>query len=229
MVSNGDLASGKFPWHTKRRLGLTAILTVLIADSSEGVFQGSSTLLLGRIQADVDGALSIQMQVGDVLVLPAGTGHSSLESSADYRYIGVYPKVSPCTSSSWLFWHITNLCDVCSLLQSFPPLFCLLRPKVASYFLAEFSIFLLSFEWKLLRVYRWMIALADGKTRAVHAGRMSTGTTQQRCSGKLFRRWRCPKKIQCMERMVPCLGCGNQEQWQNCEGAPDSVFTGGSY
>lgn len=47
---------------------------------------------------------------------------------------------------------------------------------------------------------------------------MSTGTTQQRCSDKLFKGWRCPKKIQCMGIMVPYLDCGNQEQWQSCEG-----------
>lgn len=46
----------------------------------------------------MDGALNIEMKVGDVLVLPAGTGHSSLESSADYKYIGVYPRVSSSTS-----------------------------------------------------------------------------------------------------------------------------------
>lgn len=163
MVSNGDLASGNFPCHTQWRLDLIIILTISTTDFFEGVFQGSSTLLLGRIQADVDGAVSIQMQVGDVLVLPAGTGHSSLESSADYKYIGVYPKVSPCTSSSWLFWHITNLCDVCSLLQSFTPVLFLLRPEVTSSLHAGFSMFLLSFIWKLLRIYSCMIALADGR------------------------------------------------------------------
>lgn len=79
-------------------MDITTIFPISIADSFEGVFQGSFTLLLGRIEADVDEALSIEMKVGDVLVLPAGTGHSSLESSADYKYIGVYPKVSSCTS-----------------------------------------------------------------------------------------------------------------------------------
>lgn len=34
------------------------------------------------------------MQAGDVIVLPAGTAHSSLESSEDYFYIGIYPEVS---------------------------------------------------------------------------------------------------------------------------------------
>lgn len=34
------------------------------------------------------------MFAGDVLVLPAGTAHASVESSGDYKYIGIYPEVS---------------------------------------------------------------------------------------------------------------------------------------
>lgn len=58
-----------------------------------GIFRGSSTLLIGQIDAG-QGA-KIEVTAGDVVVLPAGTAHSSLESSSDYRYIGVYPAVSP--------------------------------------------------------------------------------------------------------------------------------------
>lgn len=58
-----------------------------------GIFRGTSTLLIGQIQAG-QGA-RIDVAAGDVIVLPAGTSHSSLESSSDYRYIGVYPSVSP--------------------------------------------------------------------------------------------------------------------------------------
>jgi uncharacterized protein YjlB len=51
-------------------------------------------MLLGRIQADESTGLQLSVQTGDVIILPAGTAHSSLESSPDYRYIGVYPQVS---------------------------------------------------------------------------------------------------------------------------------------
>ncbi|KAL4955434.1 hypothetical protein BDW69DRAFT_204522 [Aspergillus filifer] len=62
-----------------------------------GVFQGSSTLLLGA--AGEDGTdnvgLRVTVHTGDAIVLPAGTGHSSVESTDDYRYIGVYPEGCP--------------------------------------------------------------------------------------------------------------------------------------
>lgn len=63
---------------------------------SEGIFQGSSTLLLGAAGGDgvSNSGLRITVHAGDVLVLPAGTGHSSVASEGDYRYIGVYPDVS---------------------------------------------------------------------------------------------------------------------------------------
>ncbi|KAL2209902.1 hypothetical protein CC79DRAFT_1354735 [Sarocladium strictum] len=58
-----------------------------------GIFQGSSTLLIGQIKHG-EGA-RIKVKAGDVIVLPAGTAHSSVESSPDYRYIGVYPTNCP--------------------------------------------------------------------------------------------------------------------------------------
>jgi uncharacterized protein YjlB len=42
---------------------------------------------------DTGGGQEIDVRAGDVIVLPAGTGHCSLQSSRDYRYIGVYPEV----------------------------------------------------------------------------------------------------------------------------------------
>ncbi|KAL4807966.1 hypothetical protein BDV18DRAFT_110299 [Aspergillus unguis] len=61
-----------------------------------GVFQGSSTLLLGASGGDgvSNSGLRLTVHTGDVIVLPAGTGHSSVEST-NYRYIGVYPEGSP--------------------------------------------------------------------------------------------------------------------------------------
>lgn len=35
----------------------------------------------------------IDVNTGDVIVVPAGTAHSCAKSSEDYRYIGVYPTV----------------------------------------------------------------------------------------------------------------------------------------
>ncbi|KAL5341143.1 hypothetical protein BJX70DRAFT_396196 [Aspergillus crustosus] len=62
-----------------------------------GVFQGSSTLLLGAAGEDGTSSVGLRITVhtGDVIVLPAGTGHSSVESTDDYRYIGVYPEDCP--------------------------------------------------------------------------------------------------------------------------------------
>ncbi|OQV03453.1 hypothetical protein CLAIMM_08496 [Cladophialophora immunda] len=60
-----------------------------------GIFQGSSTLLLGCGSSDTSGGLNVEVHAGDVIVLPAGTAHCSVESSLDYRYVGVYPKDCP--------------------------------------------------------------------------------------------------------------------------------------
>jgi uncharacterized protein YjlB len=63
---------------------------------TSGVFAGSSTLLVGCGKNDVrDESIGqeIKVRAGDVIVLPAGTGHCNTESSEDYRYVGVYPKV----------------------------------------------------------------------------------------------------------------------------------------
>lgn len=60
-----------------------------------GIFSGDSTLLLGRISEAGENSVEVKVQAGDVVVLPAGTAHSCLQSSSDYRYVGVYPDVKP--------------------------------------------------------------------------------------------------------------------------------------
>lgn len=59
------------------------------------VFRGKSTLLLGRGPLDPadDDDLVVDLKEGDAIVLPAGVAHCSLESSPDYEYVGLYPKV----------------------------------------------------------------------------------------------------------------------------------------
>jgi uncharacterized protein YjlB len=73
-----------------------------------GIFQGSSTLLLGAATGDdVSVGMELVVNVGDVIVLPAGTAHSSVESTADYRYVGVYPEVR-----QLLFWTVISFTDI---------------------------------------------------------------------------------------------------------------------
>ncbi|KAF4963341.1 hypothetical protein FSARC_8628 [Fusarium sarcochroum] len=39
--------------------------------------------------------MEVSVKAGDVVLLPAGTAHSSTQSSPDYKYIGVYPQDCP--------------------------------------------------------------------------------------------------------------------------------------
>lgn len=52
-----------------------------------GVTRGKATLLIGGDEGE-----RLDLEAGDVVVLPAGTGHMKLEGSDDFEVVGAYPE-----------------------------------------------------------------------------------------------------------------------------------------
>lgn len=52
-----------------------------------GVKTGRATVQLGGATGDL-----VSIEAGDVLILPAGTGHRRLEASQDFAIVGAYPE-----------------------------------------------------------------------------------------------------------------------------------------
>jgi uncharacterized protein YjlB len=51
-----------------------------------GVKSGKATVLVGG-----DAGEKLELKAGDVVVLPAGTGHKKIDSSEDFEVVGAYP------------------------------------------------------------------------------------------------------------------------------------------
>jgi uncharacterized protein YjlB len=51
-----------------------------------GIYAGSATLLLGGARGQ-----QMEVQAGDIIVIPAGVGHKNLKSSNDFAVVGAYP------------------------------------------------------------------------------------------------------------------------------------------
>jgi len=60
-----------------------------------GVYSGKAKLHLGGERGE-----KLDVEAGDVIVIPAGVGHKNLGSSRDFRVVGAYPNGSSCDMKS---------------------------------------------------------------------------------------------------------------------------------
>lgn len=51
-----------------------------------GIYSGSATLLLGGEQGE-----KVEVEAGDIIIIPAGVGHKNLGASNDFGVVGAYP------------------------------------------------------------------------------------------------------------------------------------------
>jgi uncharacterized protein YjlB len=54
-----------------------------------GVYSGSARLQLGGVKGQI-----VDVETGDVIIIPAGVGHKNLGSSSSFRVVGAYPNGS---------------------------------------------------------------------------------------------------------------------------------------
>ncbi|WP_309020557.1 cupin domain-containing protein [Pelagicoccus sp. SDUM812003] len=52
-----------------------------------GIYAGRASIRLGHTEGK-----TVEVQAGDVVVIPAGVGHQNLGSSPDFHVVGGYPK-----------------------------------------------------------------------------------------------------------------------------------------
>jgi uncharacterized protein YjlB len=90
--------NGVFPYHHYHANGHEVL----------GVYSGEVTVLFGG-----DGGVEVTARPGDVVVLPAGTGHKKLASRGSLGVVGAYPEgTHPDTCRSFSEKHLQSIASV---------------------------------------------------------------------------------------------------------------------